>query len=288
MPHIAVAPDLVASAANQLERIGSALSAANLTAAAPTTTVMAAGADEVSTAVAALFGGHAQEYQALVARAEAFHQQFVQLMTTGAGSYAAAEAANTTPLQAVGQELLAAINGPTQAIFGRPLIGDGAAGTATDPNGGAGGLLYGNGGNGYSETTAGVAGGAGGAAGLIGNGGSGGNGGIGAAGGAGGSGGWLCGNGGAGGQGGAGAAAVDGLGVGNGGSGGVGGAAGLFGSGGAGGSGGVGGLNAGAQGVFDISAGDGGAGGHGGHGGLLYGSGGTGGQGGGGGDGFLA
>lgn len=91
MPHIAVAPDLVASAANQLERICSALSAANLTAAAPTTTVMAAGADEVSTAVAA------QEYQALVARAEAFHQQFVQLMTTSAGSYAAAEAVNTTP-----------------------------------------------------------------------------------------------------------------------------------------------------------------------------------------------
>lgn len=69
----------------------------------------------------------------MVARAEAFHQQFVQLMTTGAGSYAAAEAANTTSLQAVGQELLAAINGPTQAIFGRPLIGDGAAGTVTDP-----------------------------------------------------------------------------------------------------------------------------------------------------------
>ncbi|RFZ50248.1 PE family protein [Mycobacterium marinum] len=34
MPHIAVAPDLVASAANQLERIGSVLSAANLAAAA--------------------------------------------------------------------------------------------------------------------------------------------------------------------------------------------------------------------------------------------------------------
>ncbi len=196
MPHIAVAPDLVASAANQLERIGSALSAANLTAAAPTTTVMAAGADEVSTAVAALFGGHAQEYQALVARAEAFHQQFVQLMTTGAGSYAAAEAANTTPLQAVGQELLAAINGPTQAIFGRPLIGDGAAGTATDPNGGAGGLLNGTGAIGYSHPPAGVGGGAGGAAGLIPTGVWGGKGASGAAGGAGGSGGWLCGNGG--------------------------------------------------------------------------------------------
>ncbi|RFZ50247.1 PE family protein [Mycobacterium marinum] len=80
--------------------------------------MLAAGADEVSTAVAALFDGHAQEYQALVARVEGFHQQFVQLMTTGSGSYAVAEAANTTRLQAVGQELLAVINGPTRSSSG--------------------------------------------------------------------------------------------------------------------------------------------------------------------------
>ncbi|WP_353698794.1 PGRS repeat-containing protein, partial [Mycobacterium tuberculosis] len=48
-------------------------------------------------------------------------------------------------------------------------IGNGADGTAANPNGGAGGLLYGNGGNGFSQTTAGLTGGTGGSAGLIGN-----------------------------------------------------------------------------------------------------------------------
>ena len=86
---------------------------------------------------------------------------------------AAAEAANASPLQLVEQ----LINAPSQALLGRPLIGDGANGTAANPNGGAGGLLWGNGGNGYSQPTAGFVGGAGGAAGLIGNGGSGGTGG---------------------------------------------------------------------------------------------------------------
>ena len=61
--------------------------------------------------------------------------------------------------------------------FGVDLIGNGAAGTAADPTGGAGGLLLGDGGAGYDETTAGVAGGDGGAAGLIGDGGAGGSGG---------------------------------------------------------------------------------------------------------------
>src|SRR6201999_3579520 len=37
-------------------------------------------------------------------------------------------------------------------ISGQLLIGNGAAGTATDPNGGDGGLLFGDGGNGYDES----------------------------------------------------------------------------------------------------------------------------------------
>ncbi|WP_337360551.1 PGRS repeat-containing protein, partial [Mycobacterium tuberculosis] len=84
------------------------------------------------------------------------------------------------------QQVLGLINAPTQALLGRPLIGNGADGTAANPNGGAGGLLYGNGGNGFSQTTAGLTGGTGGSAGLIGNGGNGGAGGAGANGGAGG------------------------------------------------------------------------------------------------------
>ncbi|MEK1267323.1 PE family protein [Mycobacterium ulcerans] len=159
----------------------SVLSAANSAAAGPTMAVMAAGADEVSALIAGLFDAHAQAYQALSAQALVFHDQFVQMLNAGAGSYAAAEAANASPLQVVqnlGQNVLAAVNAPTQAVLGRPLIGDGANGWPnTGGDGGAGGLLYGNGGNGGSGGLA-QAGGNGGAAGLIGNGGSGGAGGA--------------------------------------------------------------------------------------------------------------
>ncbi|ETZ38141.1 PE family protein [Mycobacterium intracellulare MIN_052511_1280] len=169
---------------------------------ASTATVLAAGADEVSTAIATLMSTHGQAYQTASAQVSQFHNQFIQLLNASAGSYATAEAANGNPLQAVEQELLGVINAPTNTLLGRPLIGDGVAGSAANPNGQAGGLLYGNGGNGYNGL-----GGAGGAAGLIGNGGAGGTGAPGRAGGAGGAGGWLYGNGGAGGAGGLGGAA---------------------------------------------------------------------------------
>ena len=46
--------------------------------------------------------------------------------------------------------MLSAINAPTAALFGRSLIGDGTNGSVAIPNGGDGGLLWGNGGTGYS------------------------------------------------------------------------------------------------------------------------------------------
>ncbi|MBX9983247.1 MAG: PE family protein, partial [Mycobacterium gordonae] len=202
MAYLVVLPEFLNSAVTDLRSIGSALSAANNAASGPTTALLAAGADDVSAAVTALFAGHARHYQALSAQVGAFHQQFVQLVGSGSEAYAAAEAANAGAMQ----QALDLINQPSRTLFGRPLIGDGADGTATSPNGTPGGLLYGNGGNGYSPSEAGFAGGAGGSAGLIGNGGRGGSGGINAAGGEGGRGGWLYGNGGAGGHGGAGAA----------------------------------------------------------------------------------
>ena len=127
------APEFLVSAASDLEGIRSALGAANAAAAAPTTGVLAAGADEVSAAIASLFSGHAQAYQTLSAQAATFHQQFVQALTAGANSYAGAEAANASPLQAVGQQALNAVNEPTEALLGRPLIGNGAPGTAAHP-----------------------------------------------------------------------------------------------------------------------------------------------------------
>ena len=53
----------------------------------------------------------------------------------------AAEAAGASPLQTVQQDLLGAVNGPTEALPGRPLIGSGGnAGTAGtgDPPGASG------------------------------------------------------------------------------------------------------------------------------------------------------
>ncbi|KAM15786.1 PE family protein, partial [Mycobacterium tuberculosis] len=226
MSFVLVSPSQLMAAAADVAGIGSAISAANAAALAPTSVLAAAGADEVSAAVAALFSAHAGQYQQLGARAALFHEQFVQALTGAASAYASAEATN------VEQQVLGLINAPTQALWGRPLIGNGADGTAANPNGGAGGLLYGNGGNGFSQTTAGLTGGTGGSAGLIGNGGNGGAGGAGANGGAGGNGGWLYGSGGNGGAGGAGpAGAIGAPGV-AGGAGGAGGTAGLFGNGG--------------------------------------------------------
>ncbi|ETW22878.1 hypothetical protein MGAST_17275, partial [Mycobacterium gastri 'Wayne'] len=179
-------PEFLTAAAQDAANIGSSLGAANAAAASSTTAVLAAGGDEVSQAITALFNGYAAQYQSVSAKAAQLHQSFVQTLNAASGAYAGAEAANVTPLQTLEQSLLGAINAPAQTLFGRPFIGNGADGTSTSPNGGAGGILYGNGGNGFSQTTAGQPGGAGGSTGLIGNGGSGGAGGAGAAGGAGG------------------------------------------------------------------------------------------------------
>ncbi len=98
MSYVVAAPEFVVAAASDLATILSNLSSANAAALVPTSGVMAAGADEISATIAALFGAHAQAYQALSAQAAMFHQQFVQLMTGGASQYALTEAANASPL----------------------------------------------------------------------------------------------------------------------------------------------------------------------------------------------
>ncbi len=157
------------------------------------------GRDEVSAALAALFGAHAREYQAAAAQAAAYHEQFVHRLSAAATSYAVTKVTIATslrgalgsapasvsdgfqafvygPIHATGQQwinspvgeaLAPIVNAPTNVLLGRDLIGNGVTGTAAAPNGGPGGLLFGDGGAGYT-------GGNGGSAGLIGNGGTGG------------------------------------------------------------------------------------------------------------------
>ncbi|WP_264956449.1 PE family protein, partial [Mycobacterium kiyosense] len=219
MAYVIAVPEFLTAAASDLANIGSAISAANSAATVPTSTLLAAAGDEVSAAVAALFSAHAQAYQDLSVGAAEFHQQFVQLLTSGAGTYATAETANAN-------SLLAAINDPFLRFLGRPLIGDGANGVdGTGASGQNGGLLWGSGGNGGAGA-AGQNGGSGGDGGfLYGNGGRGGAGGavpngFAGSGGNGGNAVGLFGNGGPGGIGGAGGTGVAGDG-GNGGSGGL-------------------------------------------------------------------
>lgn len=94
MSFVTTQPEALAAAAGTLQGIGSALSAQNAAAAAPTTGVVPAAADEVSTLTAAHFAAHAQMYQAVSAQANAIHEAFVQTLRTSSGSYAITEAAN--------------------------------------------------------------------------------------------------------------------------------------------------------------------------------------------------
>ena len=94
MSFVTTQPEMLASAAGGLQSIGSAVAAGNMAAAAPTTGVVPAAADEVSALTAAQFAAHAQLYQAIGAQAMAIHELFVSTLGTSAGSYAAAEAAN--------------------------------------------------------------------------------------------------------------------------------------------------------------------------------------------------
>ncbi len=133
MSYVIATPEMMATAAFDLARIGSQVSAASAVAAMPTTEVVAAGADEVSAGIAALFSAHAQEYQALSAQAAAFHDQFVHTLTAAARWYTATEIANAAAMRVV----LGAVNAPTQTLLGRPLEGSWARQAERGQPGGA-------------------------------------------------------------------------------------------------------------------------------------------------------
>ena len=119
MSVLSIAPDIVADASGNLEDLGSALRSANAAAASQTTAIAAPAADEVSATITALFGAHAQEFQALSAKAAAFHDGFVNLLNGGAAQYLNTEIANAQ------QTVVNAVNTPAQAMLGQPLIGTG-------------------------------------------------------------------------------------------------------------------------------------------------------------------
>ena len=114
---VVAAPEQVQAAAENLAGIRSMLAEASASVAVPTTGVVPAAADEVSAAIAAMFANFGQEYQFLSAQAEAFHAEFVNLLSAGAGAYLSTEIANAE------QNLLNAVNGPIQGLLGQSIGG---------------------------------------------------------------------------------------------------------------------------------------------------------------------
>jgi PE family len=94
MSFVTTQPEALTAAAGNLAGIGTTMSAQNAAAAAPTTGLVPAAADEVSALTATQFAVHAQMYQAVSAQADAIHQLFVSTLRTSATAYAATEAAN--------------------------------------------------------------------------------------------------------------------------------------------------------------------------------------------------
>ncbi len=115
----AIAPQIVSAAAENLAGIGSTLGQATTAAAAHTTSVTAAAADEVSIAISGLFGTYGNQFQALSAQAEAFHDELVSLMSGSATAYVDTEIANGAGVAATTNPILGGLG---------PILGGGTGG----------------------------------------------------------------------------------------------------------------------------------------------------------------
>jgi len=112
---------------------------------ASTTSVLPAGADEVSAAIAQLFGVHGRDFQALTTRAALFHNEFMSLLSSGAAQYASTEAtaaallagsaagAATSPVEGL-VAFASAVAAPYQTLFANTAANLQSLGTAISAN----------------------------------------------------------------------------------------------------------------------------------------------------------
>jgi PE-PPE domain/PE family len=123
MSQVLAVPDLLLATATNVESIGSAINTASASAAGPTTQVLAAAEDEVSAAIAQLFGAYGKDYQAAVAQAAAFQSDFSRALAGAATAYAQAEAANAAGIG----NAFNALTGPLQSLVGQTGAGGASA-----------------------------------------------------------------------------------------------------------------------------------------------------------------
>jgi hypothetical protein len=110
-----------------LAGIGSTLNEATSAAEGSTTSVAAAGADDVSTAISRLFGFYGQQLQVLSAQAATFHNEFSNLLNRGAAAYLSTEIANAASATSAPAAGVAAATDPILGGLG-PILGGGGGG----------------------------------------------------------------------------------------------------------------------------------------------------------------
>lgn len=127
MSFVTTRPEALLATASMLQALGSSMDAQNAAAAAPTTSIAPAAADEVSALQAAQFSAYGAWYQQVSAQAKAVHQTMVANLNSNAGSYGETETANkvTTSAAALQQVTPAA----AAAAAADPPPGDAALGT---------------------------------------------------------------------------------------------------------------------------------------------------------------
>ncbi|MBW0011855.1 PE-PPE domain-containing protein [Mycobacterium sp.] len=123
MSYLLAAPETLASTAAEVGSIGSAITAAGSNASGPTTGLVAAAQDEVSAAIANLFGVYGRQYQAALSRAATFQDQFAQALAAAGSAYAEIEGANAGLLGGAGGGAggLSVLASPAQSASGDPL-----------------------------------------------------------------------------------------------------------------------------------------------------------------------
>lgn len=94
MSFVRTYPEHLTAAASNLQSLGAALNVGTAAAAAPTTGVVPAAADEVSMLTAAQFATHGQRFQELSAQAARIQAALAATLATSGNSYAETEAAN--------------------------------------------------------------------------------------------------------------------------------------------------------------------------------------------------
>jgi hypothetical protein len=117
MSFVTTQPEALTYAAGRLESLGSSMAAESAAAAAPTTGMIPAAAEEVSALQAAIFGAYGSLYQSINAQAATIHELFVQTLGTCAGLYAATESVNSaTTLSPMSAQISGLLSSAASAV----------------------------------------------------------------------------------------------------------------------------------------------------------------------------